>query len=78
MITVDEAFARIIASKINLPITEVSLAEAVGKVLREPVYADRDFPPYHRVTMDGIAIRFETYQAGEDTFQIEVIGFTFV
>ncbi len=71
MITVDEAFARINANRINLPVTEVSLAEAVGKVLREPIYADRDFPPYHRVTMDGIAIRFETYQAGEDTFKIE-------
>ncbi|PSR56596.1 molybdopterin molybdenumtransferase MoeA [Adhaeribacter arboris] len=71
MITVDEAFARIIANKIDLPVTEIALDEAVGKVLQEPVYADRDFPPYHRVTMDGIAIRYETYKAGEDTFQIE-------
>lgn len=73
MITVEEAFARINANKIELPSTEVSLEEAVGKVLREPVYADRDFPPYHRVTMDGIAIRYEAYQAGEDTFLIEGI-----
>ncbi|MDQ3291494.1 MAG: molybdopterin molybdotransferase MoeA [Bacteroidota bacterium] len=71
MITVDEAFARIISSKIDLPITEVDLGEAVGKVLREPIHADRDFPPYNRVTMDGIAIRYEAYKAGEDTFRIE-------
>ncbi|RDC61492.1 molybdopterin molybdotransferase MoeA [Adhaeribacter pallidiroseus] len=71
MITVDEAFARIIAQKIELPVTELSLEEAVGKVLGEPIYADRDFPPYHRVTMDGIAIRYEAYQAGEDTFRVE-------
>ncbi|QNF33412.1 molybdopterin molybdotransferase MoeA [Adhaeribacter swui] len=71
MIPVDEAFARIMAQKIELPVAEVSLEEAVGKILREPIYADRDFPPYHRVTMDGIAIRYESYLAGEDTFRVE-------
>ena len=71
MITVKEASELIQANILSLATTEIALSEAVGKVMREPVYADRDFPPYHRVTMDGIAIRYETYKAGEDTFRIE-------
>ncbi|MDB5261123.1 MAG: hypothetical protein JWQ14_404 [Adhaeribacter sp.] len=71
MITVTEA-ARLIGENIlALPVTEVPLAEAYGAVLREPIYADRDFPPFHRVTMDGIAIRYASFQGGEDTFGIE-------
>ncbi len=34
----------------------VALDEAVGRVLREPVHAERDQPPFDRVMMDGIAI----------------------
>lgn len=71
MITVAEATRLIQENILNLPITEVSLTEANGCVLREPIYADRDFPPFHRVSMDGIAIRFASFQAGEDTFRIE-------
>lgn len=36
----------------------VPFLEAFGRILREPVLADRDFPPFDRVMMDGIAIRF--------------------
>ncbi len=71
MISVTEASRLIQAQTLSLPVAEVPLPEAVGKVLREPITADRDFPPYNRVTMDGIAIRFETYRNGEDTFRIE-------
>lgn len=35
----------------------VSLQEAHGRILREPVQADRDLPPFHRVMMDGYALR---------------------
>lgn len=40
----------------------VSLAHAhtMGAVLREPVFADRDQPPFDRVTMDGIAVASES------------------
>jgi molybdopterin molybdotransferase len=71
MITVTEAVRLIGENTLTLPIAEVALTEANGAVLREPIYADRDFPPFHRVSMDGIAIRFANFQAGEDTFRIE-------
>jgi len=31
----------------------IALGQSWGRVLRAPVVADRDFPPYHRATMDG-------------------------
>jgi molybdopterin molybdotransferase len=35
----------------------VSLADCLGRVLAEPVAADRDFPPFRRATRDGYAVR---------------------
>ena len=55
MITPQQATQLIFAQAPLLPIVTVSLAEACGKVLRENIHADRDFPPFDRVTMDGIA-----------------------
>lgn len=71
MISVAEATQIIQDNVLHLPVTEVPLTEAVGQVLREPIFADRDFPPFHRVTMDGIAISFATFKAGEDIFLVE-------
>lgn len=36
---------------------EVPLLRALGRVLAEPVSADRDFPPFARATRDGYAVR---------------------
>ena len=35
----------------------VELLEAAGRVLAEPIVADRDFPPFPRSTRDGFAVR---------------------
>lgn len=35
----------------------VGLLDAQGRVLAEPIHADRDFPPFPRATRDGYAIR---------------------
>ena len=35
----------------------VSLLQSTGRVLAEPVLADRDFPPFPRATRDGFAVR---------------------
>lgn len=35
----------------------LGLLDAQGRVLAEPVHADRDFPPFPRATRDGYAIR---------------------
>ncbi|MGJ8695344.1 MAG: molybdopterin molybdotransferase MoeA [Verrucomicrobiaceae bacterium] len=52
-----EAEALILSSISPLPSEPVPLTEALNRVLREPLHADRPFPPFDRVTMDGIAFR---------------------
>lgn len=46
------------------------LSAAHGRVLCEDLCADRDLPPFDRVTMDGFALRSEVLQSGTRTFQI--------
>jgi len=75
MLEVNEAEQLIRSAVALFPDEEVSLAEAHGHVLREPVLADRDFPPYDRVTMDGIALSYASYRNGRRSFTIEGTGF---
>ncbi|MDA1044501.1 MAG: molybdopterin molybdenumtransferase MoeA, partial [Verrucomicrobia bacterium] len=56
MISVNEAESQILKHLKLLPTERVALSAAYGRVLRETLRADRDFPPFHRVAMDGIAI----------------------
>jgi molybdopterin molybdotransferase len=46
------------AAQISRRETEiVDLSSAAGRVLAEAISADRDFPPFHRATRDGYAVR---------------------
>jgi molybdopterin molybdotransferase len=46
------------ASRVRPPRKEgLSLVESAGRVLAEPVVADRNFPPFPRATRDGYAVR---------------------
>jgi molybdopterin molybdotransferase len=49
----------------------VALDKAIGRVLRQPVHAERDQPPFDRVMMDGIAIRFADFDQGDRNFPIQ-------
>lgn len=73
MISVTEATAIILSHSIETGVEEISIQEASGRVLKETIRADRDFPPFARVTMDGIAIAYQTWQKGGRTFNIESI-----
>ena len=53
----------------------VAITNANGKVLAEDITADRDLPPYDRVTMDGIAINYDAFEKGQRNYVIiETIG----
>jgi molybdopterin molybdotransferase len=43
---------------------EVLLMQGLGRVLAEPVKADRDFPPFPRATRDGFAVRADDLARG--------------
>ena len=49
------------------------IASAHGRVLRIDLRADRDLPPFDRVTMDGYALRAASLVAGENKFRIEAV-----
>jgi len=53
--TPSEAEAFIHGAVARLPCEDVPMLQSRGRVLQEPILADRPFPPFDRVTMDGIA-----------------------
>ncbi len=70
MLSVADAFVITQQHILKLPVETVSLTDADGRVLRGVVRADRDFPPFNRVAMDGIAIRFADHATGQRTFHV--------
>ncbi|MCX8489816.1 MAG: molybdopterin molybdotransferase MoeA [Cyclobacteriaceae bacterium] len=73
MVSVPEATSIILSRLFQPKITKINLNECLGKILAEPIVADRDFPPFDRATMDGIALAFDSYQNGVTNFKIESI-----
>ena len=73
MITSEKALEIILSQTQDFGIKEVSFLESLGRVLKEDIVADRDFPPFDRVSMDGIAINFEVFDNGQNEFSIENI-----
>ena len=55
MLTPAEADTVIAAAIAPLSSEQVPLAACAGRILRSPLFAERDAPPFDRVAMDGIA-----------------------
>jgi molybdopterin molybdotransferase len=70
LLTPAEAEAAIRQHATQLPAVHLPLGELSGAVLRESITATRDQPPFDRVTMDGIAFSFASWQAGRNSFRI--------
>ena len=71
MISVGEAEAIIQATIKVFGEEDVYFENALGRVLAEDILADRDLPPYNRVTMDGIAIKNTAFGQGIRSFFIK-------
>jgi len=54
-----------------LPIESLPVAQCAGAVLRENVYAERDQPPFDRVSMDGIALASAAVAATQGRFRVQ-------
>lgn len=68
--SVEEALAILSGTGIRYPTEAVPLSEAMGRFLAQEVLAERDLPPFDRVTMDGIAISHAAYAEGRRSFRI--------
>lgn len=71
LLSVDAANTLILSESLDLGIEIVPIQQALGRILAEDLLADRDFPPFDRVSMDGIAINYSAFEAGQRTFEIE-------
>ena len=72
MISVEDAEQIIFDSLETLAAVYLPLAAVHGHVLRQPVKADRDLPPFDRVTMDGVAIAADASGAATN-YRIESV-----
>lgn len=73
MITSQKALQIILENTEDFGVERTPFLESSGKTLKENVIADRDFPPFHRVSMDGIGISYDTFSKGSREFSIENI-----
>jgi molybdopterin molybdotransferase len=73
MLTPAEAEALIGQHLACLPIESLPLAQCAGAVLRENVYAERDAPPFDRVTMDGIAVASTGVAQGRRALRVQAM-----
>ncbi|HET8697430.1 MAG TPA: molybdopterin molybdotransferase MoeA [Gammaproteobacteria bacterium] len=72
MTEVAAAEALILAHMPKFPARQEPLSTCGGRVLAEDIHAERDQPPFDRVTMDGIAVAFRDFASGIRSF--EVVG----
>lgn len=73
MITVHQASSIVLSHLYKAPEVSCQITESIGRVLAETIHADRDLPPFNRVTMDGIAINYSAWKQGRKVFFIEDI-----
>lgn len=74
MIDVKEALGILKENIGSFGTESIALADSIGRILKEEWHTDRPLPPYHRVTMDGIAIAFKDYELGTRAFQIKGVA----
>ena len=70
MVSVEEAKRVILSHRVEMDTEEIELSKAIGRVLRQPIFADRDFPPFDRISMDGVAINYQDFAEGCKQFKI--------
>ena len=71
MVSVEKAFELIMQNTLALKAASIPFQKALGHILAEDLVADRNFPPFNRVTMDGIAIDFKAFKNDLSTFKVQ-------
>lgn len=73
MVTVEQAEKLILAEAKGFGEEAIHFEDALGRALAEAIKADRDLPPFNRVTMDGIAVSYAAIEQGVESFKIKAI-----
>lgn len=69
--TVQKALEIILKNTEEFGVEEIDFLDSEGRILKENIVADRDFPPFDRVSMDGIALNVDAFSKGQRVFTIE-------
>src|SRR5919197_747942 len=72
MLSVAEASRRILARVRPLPVEEVPIREARGRILGAAIRAERPLPPWDNSAMDGFAVR--TADLAAAPVELPVVG----
>ncbi len=75
MIHVSDVRTILKANSLQVGNERVPIDSSLGRILAEPIMAQRAMPPFDRVAMDGIAIAAQSYQRGVRTFRREAQQF---
>ncbi len=70
MISVEHALQTVLNTTQDIGVEEIPFLTSLGRILKEDIVADRDLPPFHRVSMDGIVIDFDQFEKGQRSFKI--------
>jgi molybdopterin molybdotransferase len=71
LISVQQANSIILNNTEDFGVETIHLTKSLNRILKENITADRDFPPFDRVSMDGIAISKALFDKGLRSFKIE-------
>jgi molybdopterin molybdotransferase len=63
MISVENALQLVLKATQDFGVEKIPFIKSVGRILKEEIVADRDFPPFNRVAMDGIAIDYYEFSS---------------
>lgn len=73
MMTPAEAERAVLGAMRSWPREDCPLGQAHGRVLRAELRADRDLPPFDRVTLDGYAVRSAAVASGLRRFRVQAV-----
>lgn len=73
MISTEKAHQLVQKHLLRLGTERVRFDQALGRVSAEPIRADRDLPPFDRVTMDGIALNTTHFDFNTQEGEIEAL-----
>ena len=71
MISSEKALHTILNQTEEFGIELIDFKKSLGRILKEEIVADRDFPPFNRASMDGIGITIDAFNKGVREFKIE-------